>query len=144
MERLHLNTVVAALMEWLNALGTWRQKEETPIALETVRTYLLAMAPVAPHVVEELWNHLGGQTSVFEGQMTWPKWEPQYLVEDQIDLIVQVRGKVRDRIRVAAGASRAEVERQVMALEKVTSALAGRAPKRVIYVPGKLVNVVPG
>jgi leucyl-tRNA synthetase len=144
MERLHLNTVVAALMEWLNALGTWRQKEETPIALETVRTYLLAMAPVAPHVVEELWNHLGGQSSVFEGQMTWPKWEPQYLVEDQIDLIVQVHGKVRDRIRVAAGATQAEVEREVMALEKVTSALAGRAPKRVIYVPGKLVNVVPG
>jgi len=143
MERLHLNTVVAALMEWLNALGTWRQKEEAPIALETIRTYLLAMAPVAPHAVEELWAHLGGETSVFEGQATWPTWDPQYLVENQIDLIVQVNGKVRDRIRVAAGADRAEVEREVMGLEKVTSALEGRAPRRVIYVPGKLINVVP-
>jgi leucyl-tRNA synthetase len=144
MERLHLNTVVAALMEWLNALGNQRQKEEVPITLETVRTYLLAMAPVAPHVVEELWKYLGGQESVFEGQMTWPKWEPQYLVEDQIEIIVQVHGKVRDRIRMPADATQAEVEREVKSLEKVTSALAGRAPKRIIYVPGKLINVVPG
>ena len=142
MQRLHLNTVVAALMEWLNALTAHLQKEGASLSLETVRTYLLAMAPVAPHVGEELWAHLGGTSSLFEGQYSWPKWDPRYLVEDEVDLIVQVNGKVRDRLRVPVAMERQEIERQVLHLEKVSAALEGKAVNRVIHVPGKLVNVV--
>ncbi len=142
MERLHLNTVVAALMEWLNALVAHRQKEGGSLSEETLRLYLVAMAPVAPHVAEELWAHLGGTSSIFEGQTSWPKWDPKYLVEEEIELIVQVNGKVRDRLRVPVDAGQQHIEQQVMGLERVTSALDGHSVKRIIHVPKKLVNVV--
>ena len=97
-------------------------------------------APLAPHLAEELWRRLGHGTSLAHGP--FPEADPRYLVADTVEYPVQVNGKVRGHITVAADADRAVLEQQALADEKVTAFLAGAAPKKVIVVPGRLVNIV--
>lgn len=98
------------------------------------------VAPLAPHLAEELWKRLGHDTSLAHGP--FPEADPQYLVEDTIEFPVQVNGKVRGKIVVAADADKAALEAAALADEKVQAFLAGATPKKVIVVPGRLVNLV--
>jgi leucyl-tRNA synthetase len=141
LERLHLNTCVSSLMEWLNTLYARRQANPQAVTRETLKTYVTVMAPIAPHVAEELWAHLGGTSSLF-AHASWPTWDERYLAVEEVELVVQVNGKVRDRVRVPFGASQEEVEGRVLALERVSSSLDGRKVRRIIYIPNKLVNIV--
>jgi leucyl-tRNA synthetase len=129
------NTAIAALMEYLNFLGT-RQD----VTSNELQTMLVLVAPFAPYVTEELWEHLGNLRSVH--QAPWPTYEPEALLSDIIMLPIQVDGRLRDRIEVPHDASEDEINRQAMASEKVQRFIAGYEVRRIIYVPGRLVNIV--
>ncbi len=100
----------------------------------------MSLAPYAPHLAEELWEKLGhGQSLARE---PWPKFDPALLVEDTVTIIAQVNGKLRDRIDVPTGISAAELEKIALANPRVAEFMAGKSVKKVIVVPGKLVNIV--
>jgi len=129
------NTAIAALMEYLNNL-----EGRQGITREELQTLLVLLAPLAPYITEELWERLGCQDSIHKAP--WPLFDIEAIHLDVIRLPVQVNGRVRDHIDIAYDASDEEVKRQVLAAEKVQRLVAGQAVRRIIYVPGKLVNVV--
>jgi leucyl-tRNA synthetase len=142
-ENFDFNTIVSALMELLNemykareagAVGTDEWKEAQDI-------YLKMMAPVAPHISEELWTeHLGKPYSIH--QQAWPAVDEAAAKDDVIELPVQINGKVRDRVKVAADASEDDIKAAVMASEAVQKYLEGKEPKKIIIAKGKLVSLV--
>jgi|FLYL01.1.fsa_nt_gi leucyl-tRNA synthetase len=142
MEGFRWNTAIAALMEMTNGLTAAR--EAGPVDAdawrEATRALVLMLAPLAPHIAEELWERMGLPYSVH--QQAWPAWDPALAREDQITLVVQVDGKLRDRITVPADIDEAGAREAALASEAVQRRLAGKTPRRVIYVPGKLVNIV--
>jgi len=142
-ENFEFNTVISSLMELMNemykareagAVGTNEWKEAQEI-------YLKMMAPVAPHISEELWTeHLGKPYSIH--QQLWPAIDEAAAKEDVVEIPVQINGKVRDRVTVAAEASEDEIKSAVMASEVIQKYLEGKEPKKVIVVKGKLVSLV--
>jgi leucyl-tRNA synthetase len=135
------NTAVSELMKLSNALND-AKCPTSPVYREGVHTLLQLLAPFAPHLAEELWQQLGQTGSIH--QQAWPKADPDALTVDEIPLVIQVMGKKRDLIQVPAGASKAELETYARASDKVQSYLEGNEIKKVIVVPGKLVNFVIG
>jgi leucyl-tRNA synthetase len=131
------NTAVAKLIEYTNHL-TKQHRDAVPRA--AVEPLVLMVAPVAPHLAEELWQRLGHPTSLAHGP--FPVADPDYLVEDTVEYPVQVNGKVRGRITVSAGADADAVEAAALTDEKVQAFLGGATPKKVIVVAGRLVNLV--
>jgi leucyl-tRNA synthetase len=131
------NTAVAKLIEYTNHL-TKQHRDSVPRA--AVEPLVLMLAPLAPHLAEELWQRLGNPTSLAHGP--FPVADPDYLVEDTVEYPVQVNGKVRGRITVSANADTDAVEAAALADDKVQTFLAGATPKKVIVVPGRLVNLV--
>ena len=131
------NTAVAKLIEYTNHL-TKQHRDAVPRA--AVEPLVLMVAPVAPHLAEELWQRLGNATSLAHGP--FPVADPAYLVEETVEYPVQVNGKVRGRITVPANADADAVEAAALADEKVQTSLAGATPKKVIVVAGRLVNLV--
>jgi len=129
------NTAAAKLIEYTNHLT--KVGVTARAALEPL---VLMVAPLAPHVGEELWHRLGHDQSLAHGP--FPDADPRYLVTDTVEYPVQVNGKVRGRVTVAADAGRDELEAAALAEEKVAAFLAGATPKKVIVVPGRLVNLV--
>jgi leucyl-tRNA synthetase len=100
------------------------------------------LAPVAPHVAEELWEALGNPYSVH--QQPWPQWSEELAAEDAVEIVVQINGKVRDRISVPVDADEEAVVAAALASEKVQSGVEGKQVRKRIYVPGKLLNLVVG
>ncbi len=135
MDALRFNTAIAKLIELNNAVT---KLEQTPRSVAEAMT--LMVAPLAPHLAEELWRKLGHDSTVTYAD--FPVAHPQYLVDDTIEYPVQVNGKVRGHIVVAADADPATVEATALADAKVQSAIVGATPKKVIVVPGRMVNVV--
>ena len=129
------NTAAAKLIEFTNHLT--KQSVTSRAALEPL---VLMLAPLAPHLAEELWRRLGHEASLAHGP--FPVADETYLVEDSVEYPVQVNGKVRGRVTVAADADSDAVQAAALAEEKVVAFLDGRTPKKVIVVPGRLVNVV--
>jgi leucyl-tRNA synthetase len=142
---LALNPGIAAIYELLNvfpkhdAVKDWPEADRTAVA-ESVRILVKSMAPVAPHLCEELHARLGGAGSVFKE--TWPAADPAALRRDEVEIAVQVNGKIRDRINVSADADDAALRAAALAVPKVAAEIAGRPPKKVIVVKGRLVNVI--
>ncbi len=137
------NTAVAAMMEMVN--GLYKLKESHGIqASETWRfaleSLLQILAPFAPHITEELWQELGHTDTIHINH--WPKWDEKYLVSDVMTIIVQVNGKLRSKLELPVDADKEAIEQRALDDEKVRAYLNTRAPKKVIYVPGKLVNIV--
>ena len=108
--------------------------------LGALSAFVLLLAPFAPHLAEELWAQLGLPYSIH--QQPWPELDPALLVGDRITLAVQVNGKRRDEIQVPADADEVAIRAAALASERVRRHLDGRQPRRVIVVPGRLVNVV--
>ncbi|SUA03351.1 leucyl-tRNA synthetase [Mycolicibacterium fortuitum] len=129
------NTAAAKLIEYTNHLT-----KEGVSARAAIEPLVLMVAPLAPHLAEELWKRLGHDTSLAHGP--FPQADPQYLVDDTIEFPVQVNGKVRGKITVAADLDKAGLEAAALADEKVQAFLDGATPKKVIVVPGRLVNLV--
>ncbi len=143
-ERFEFNTVVSALMELANEMARAAQEGATASDAwdEAVAAYLRLMAPVAPHAAEELWHRLGRGGSVHVAD--WPEVDEDAAAEDEITLVVQVNGKVRDRLVVPAGIAAAEAEERALASEGARKFLAGQTVRKVVVVPGRLVNIVAG
>ncbi|RVW02369.1 leucine--tRNA ligase [Rhodococcus spongiicola] len=134
---LHDNTAVAKLIEYTNHLT-----KEYPAGAprSVVEPLVLMLGPVAPHLAEELWSRLGHSESLAHGP--FPTADEKWLVEDTVEYPIQVNGKVRSRINVAVDAAREDIEKVALTDEKIVALLDGKDPRRVIVVPGKMVNVV--
>jgi leucyl-tRNA synthetase len=117
-----------------------RQEQGAAVLRKALETVLLLLSPFAPHIADELWSRLGGTEPLL--QLPWPSWREEALQQDQVTLVVQVNGKVRSRIRVQANASQEDVSALAMTEDKVRKYLGNKPPKRVIYVPGRLINIV--
>ena len=134
-EQMAFNTAIARMMEFANFF-----MKETSRPRAVMEPFVLLLAPFAPHLAEELWELLGhGETLAYAA---WPEFDPALLIEDTIEVPVQVNGKLRGRVQVAAGADQATLEAAARAEEHVVGLLAGRQVVKVIVVPGRLVNFV--
>jgi leucyl-tRNA synthetase len=142
-ENFEFNTIISALMELLNEMYRAREAGAagTPEWGEATEIYLKMLAPVAPHLAEELWtNQLGRPYSVH--QQEWPEVDEDAAREEVIEIPVQVNGKVRDRITVPAEAGEEEIKAAALASENVQKFLQGKEPKKIIVAQKRLVNVV--
>lgn len=137
MEQYSFNTAIARLIELNNALVSL---DQVPRAV--AEPFVLMLAPIAPHVAEELWQRLGYEGSL--GYVDWPRADPKYLVEASMDVAVQVNGKIRGSITVAVDSDKQAVLDEARTLSNVARHLEGKQMKREIYVPGKIVNFVVG
>lgn len=143
MEGYRFNTAIAALMEYSNVLQRARSSplSGTPLWSEAIRTLVLLVAPLCPHTSEELWvEHLGGSYSVHT--QPWPSFDPAKATAKQVTLVLQVNGRVRDRVQVAAEITDAEAREVALASPRVRQFLAGKTVADVIVVSGRLVNIV--
>jgi leucyl-tRNA synthetase len=137
-EALAFNTAISQMMIFVNAFIPQRETDVVPVS--AMRTFLVLLNPFAPHITSELWQRLecpGDITS-----QSWPAFDEKFLVEDEIDIVLQVNGKVRDRIRMSIDASDAELEAAARANEKVQHAVGAQMIRKVVVVPKKLVNIV--
>lgn len=140
LDALRFNTAISAMMVFINEAMTWTDRPVT-----VINQFLQLLAPFAPHVAEELWAKTHAAFGPATASLTyaeWPKFDPALLVEDTLEIPVQVNGKLRDVIRVAANASPAAIEALARAAEKAQPFLEGKSVKKVIVVPKKLVNIV--
>ncbi len=139
--RKQFNTAVAAVMELMNALAKLPEETGTPaLRQEALEAATLLLSPIVPHVCEALWAELRPGTRLLD--QPWPKADESALAVDEIELVVQINGKLRGSIRVPAGADKAAIEAAALASEAAQKQLAGAAPKKIIVVPGRLVNIV--
>jgi len=139
--RFHFNTAIAAIMELVNAIYAFEEKARHPVVLrEALETVVRLLAPFVPHLAEELWSCLGHAGGV--ERAGWPTWDAAALVEDVKVIVVQVNGKVRGKITVAADADEDAVRQAALAEENVARFVAGKRLEKVVVVPGRLVNVV--
>jgi leucyl-tRNA synthetase len=136
------NTAIAAVMELLNAVARFDEPGDEPRAVrhEALELAVLCLSPMVPHVCHELWQALGHERALIDEP--WPKPDPAALVQQTVELVVQVNGKLRGRVRVRAGADEAVARAAALADESVRRFVGAAEPRRVIYVPGKLVNFV--
>jgi len=134
-EALAFNTAIAQMMVCCNALTA-----ANPRPVSAVRALLSVLNPFAPHLSEELWERLGGEGLLAE--VAWPSYDPALLVEEEVEMPVQVNGKLRDKIVVPKDAPAADIERAAQAAPNVLPHLEGKAVKKIVVVPGRLVNIV--
>ncbi len=140
--RYTFNTAIAANMELLNALGRFEDDSDSGRAIkrEGLEAIVLMLAPIVPHICHELWHRLGHEGMVVDAR--WPKADPEALAQDTAELVVQVNGKLRGKIQVAADAGKTEVEQAALTEPNVQRFIEGKTVKKVIVVPGRLVNIV--
>ena len=139
----HFNTAIAAVMELVNGLSAAPDKEAAPEVLrEGIETVVRLLSPFVPHICEELWHNLGYEDCLEESG--WPVWDEEALVADTLLIVVQVNGKVRGKVTVPADADKDAVEAAALADENVARFIEGKTVRKVIVVPGRLVNVVVG
>ncbi len=134
------NTALAALMEHTNYLLAVKGEVGESEWAEALRTFVLVLAPFAPHHAEEMWALMGQPYSVHEG--AWPEWDESLIVTEEITLVVQVNGKLRDRIEAPADVSEEMAKELALSSEKVRPHVEGREIRKSVYVPGRLVNFV--
>jgi leucyl-tRNA synthetase len=137
-EALAFNTAISQMMIFVNAFIPQRDTDVVPIS--AMRTLLVLLNPFAPHITSELWSQLKSPGAITT--QTWPTYDEGFLVEDEIEIVLQVNGKVRDRIRAPIGASNDELEAAARANEKVRNAIGSQTVRKVVVVPKKLVNIV--
>jgi leucyl-tRNA synthetase len=141
-EKFRFNTMIAALMEFTNYLA--KIKEERSVAhvawKETIDTLLLMLAPSVPHLAEELWERTGHPYSIHN--QSFPSWDEKLVVEEQFTLVIQVNGKLRDRVEVPVSIAESEARELALSRERVRAHTNSREIKDIIYVPGRLVNIV--
>ena len=135
LENFGFNTAISAMMVLLNDLSKLKE-----IPREAAEKFVLLLAPFAPHLGEELWEKLGHSGTV--AYVAWPEYDEELLKVNEVECLVQILGKPRARLMLPANCSAADAEKIVLADENVIAALAGKTVQKVIYVPGRLVNIV--
>ena len=143
-DRIHLNTAISAMMELVNATYKYLEEESPCDALvrEVFSTLALMLAPFAPHLAEELWASLGGGDSVYH--QTWPVYDEALAQAEEVTVVVQVNGRVRERLVVSLDNDEADIETLAFASENVQRFIADKTVRKIIHVPNKLVNIVVG
>ena len=140
-ERLHFNTAISAMMELNNMLIPYKDKYGiTPIFTECCRQMLLLITPFAPHLAEEIWSNIGGKYSVH--QQNWITYNEVWTKEDSIEIAVQIMGKVRDRFEVPVDIDEEKVKEMALNRDNVKKYIKGKKLVKVIYIKGRLVNIV--
>lgn len=144
-ERFHFNTAISAIMELVNEIyGSEVKDQEDELSKglmkEAIETTVILLSPFVPHFAEELWRALGNQDSII--RKPWPEYDPEAVQEDEILIVVQVNGKLRDRMTVPASYGEEEIKSWALKSERIQRLVEGKSIKRVILVPRKLVNIV--
>ncbi len=142
-ERFHFNTAISAIMELVNAFYHYKDGARPlnrAVVSEGLEKLVLVLAPFAPHLAEELWHRLGKTDSVH--LQPWPSFDPEVVRTEEVEIVVQVNGRVRDRLVMAADASEDEMKEAALALDRVRAVIGAGRVVRVIAVPGRLVNIV--
>ena len=141
-EKFGFNTAIASLMELINEMYKYKELDtrNDGIIREGIETIVTILAPFTPHIGEELWTMIGKEGSVFN--ISWPSYDESALVQDEVEVIVQVNGKLRAKVSMDANISREDMEKVAMEDEKVKAAIEGKNVVKVIAVPKKLVNIV--
>lgn len=134
-ERMHFNTAISQLMVFVN-----EAYKADDLPAEYMQGFIKMISPVMPHVAEELWSQFGISDTI--AYQPWPKYDPAALVENEVEMILQVNGKVREKVKMAKDTSKEEAEKQALANEHVQKFTAGKDIKKVIVVPNKIVNIV--
>jgi leucyl-tRNA synthetase len=139
-EALAFNTAISQMMICVNALTNLEQRP-----VEAIRTLLVLLSPFAPQLAEEIWFQLGTRFSGFSGlvsEQVWPSWTEEYLIEDEVEVIVQVNGKLRERMTVAKDLDEASLVKLARASAKVQASLTGKTIRKVVVIPNRIVNLV--
>ncbi len=142
LESFSFNTAVAAIMELRNSMIDARRSLDVASEVwnEAIESTLLLLAPIAPHISEELWSRIGNPYSIH--QQEWPAWNEEFVKEDAITLVIQINGKIRDKIEVAADADEDTFREIALSSETIRKWLDGQEPRKIVVVRGKLVNIV--
>jgi len=135
-ENLKFNTAISAFMEFLNK----SEEKNGKISREFIEKFLILLSPFAPHISEELWSKLGEKKSIFKE--SWPKYDQKLIKEEVITLVIQVNGRVREKIEVESDISEEKAKELSFSREKVKKWIEGKGIKKIIFVPGKLINIV--
>jgi leucyl-tRNA synthetase len=138
----HFNTAIAALMELVNEItaSSVENEEDVSSIIFAVRNLLLMLSPFAPHISEELWHVMGEEKSIFEHP--WPEYDETMAKDEEVELVIQINGKVRGKAIVPAGLTDEEARQRALNEDKIKEALAGKEIKKIVIVKGKLVNIV--
>ncbi len=138
----HFNTAIAGLMELVNDLSAFQASTDEDLAVfrQAVETVLLLLSPFSPHIAEELWEAIGNSPGI--SLRTWPEWDEETAREEEIELVIQINGKVRAKVMVPQGLSDEEIKEKTLAEQKIREILEGRAVKKIFVVKGRLVNIV--
>jgi leucyl-tRNA synthetase len=141
-EKFGFNTAISSLMELINEMYKYKELENRNDAVikEGIETIITILAPFAPHIGEELWKMIGKDSSIFD--ISWPKYDESSLVKDEVEVVVQVNGKVRGKLNIGANLSKEEMEEVALNDEKIKPLVEGKTIVKVIAVPKKLVNIV--
>lgn len=134
-ENFRFNTAISAMMILVNEM---EKEEEILTTHYSLLTILLS--PFAPHIAEEIWEKLGHENSIFLEK--WPEYDPKLIKDEQISLVIQINGKVRDQIEVAAGVKEEEVKKLALAQDKIVKYIDGKNIRKIIFVPDRLINFV--
>jgi leucyl-tRNA synthetase len=136
------NTAISALMELVNEMYKYKELENRNEAImkDGIKTIVTILAPFTPHIGEELWKMIGNEDSVFDIQ--WPKHDEKALVKDEVEVVVQINGKLRGKLNLPSDISKEEMEKVAMEDEKIKSLVEGKTIVKVVGVPKKLVNIV--
>jgi leucyl-tRNA synthetase len=140
----HFNTAIAGMMELINEITSFiPERDEDLIVLRfAIERTLLLLSPFSPHIAEELWEAIGNKPSIFE--QSWPEWDEEASKEEQIELVIQVNGKLRARVMISAGMEDEEIKKTALEDRRIKEIIDGRPIKKVIVVKGRLVNIVLG
>lgn len=141
--KFNFNTAISSIMELVNFMYQFRDNHETiqaELAQEVIEKLLLLLAPFTPHITEELWHELGHTTSIHNE--AWPQYEEKALVVDEVEIAIQVNGKLRDKVVIPVNMDKAELEAQALALPRIQEFTAGKNVAKVIIIPNKIVNIV--
>lgn len=140
-ERFNFNTAISTIMELVNEMYRYKEGTVNPgLFGAAIKDLIIMLAPFVPHVTEEMWEHLGYEGSVHD--QSWPEYDEKALVKDTVEIVVQVNGKIKEKLDIAGGLSREEMENTAMENEKVKGLIEGKNVVKVIAVPGKLINIV--
>jgi leucyl-tRNA synthetase len=130
------NTVIAGFMEFIN----FCYDNKKDIGKDVIKRMLILLAPFAPHITEELWHYLGNKDSIHS--QSFPEYDPELIKEEVIELIIQINGKVRDKIEVNSSIEEKEAKELALSQEKIKNKIGDKEIKKVIFVSGKLINIV--
>ena len=141
-DKLQFNTAIARMMEFINAIAKYTQEKEMNLTFlkETCEDYIKLLAPFAPHFAEEQWSLLGNTESVFNQE--WPKFDTASLVKDEVEIAIQINGKIKNKIMIASGLDEESIKAAALEDEKIKEATEGKNIVKVIVIKGRLVNIV--